>query len=93
MVKKGVPGPRFRDFIPAYAGEDAVAFFRAGKTGCVFIAVNRGGDSTLKIDVPAGILAMQPDLKCVYGGNGYFRPRAKQIDFYIGAKNGYIFAV
>jgi glycosidase len=92
-LRKAYPDLVSGDFIPAYAGEDAVAFFRAGKTGCVFIAVNRGGDSTLKIDVPAGILAMQPDLKCVYGGNGYFRPRAKQIDFYIGAKNGYIFAV
>ena len=91
-LRKAHPALVSGDFIPVLAGADAVAFFRKGSGGSVFVIVNRGTDTGLKIKIPESILGTLPDLKCVYGGNGYFRPRAAEIDFYIGAKNAYIFA-
>jgi glycosidase len=91
-LRKAHPALVSGDFVPAYSGEEAVAFFRRDSGGTVFVVVNSGADTTLKINVPAEILGLAPELKCVYGGNGYFKPRAAEIEFFIGAKNAYIFA-
>ncbi len=80
------------DFLPACAQGDVMAFFRHSDRGTAFIIINKGLDVSVKLKVPEQVLKNNLDLKCVYGGNGYFKPRSAEIDFYIGGKNAYIFA-
>jgi glycosidase len=79
------------DFYPACASGDVAAFFRVSETAIAFIIVNKGLDASVKIKVPEEVLKRNPDLKCAYGGNGYFKPRSGEIEFYIGGKNAYLF--
>lgn len=80
------------DFYPAYAGGDVAAYFRLSAKGMAFIIVNKGLNASVKLKIPREILERHPDMKCVYGGNGSFRPGTEELDFYVGGKNAYVFA-
>ena len=90
-LKKTFPVLVDGEFVPAAGMGDIAAYFRVSDSGVAFIIVNKGHDASVKVKVTAEILKRAPDLRCAYGGNGYFRPRSEEVEFYIGGKNAYIF--
>jgi hypothetical protein len=79
-------------FIESYAGENVVAYFRQNNENTVLVVVNKGNDASVKLNIPEAVMSQSRQLKCIYGGNGYFKPDRGTIEFYIGGKNAYIFA-
>jgi pullulanase len=91
-IRKSLSALNDGDFIESYASENVLAFFRSNKDSIVFVIINKGNDISVRLNIPESIISRAGQLKCIYGGNGYFKPDRNMIDFYIGGRNAYIFA-
>ena len=79
------------NFIPAYADENVIAYYRQTDSGAAFIIANKGLDANVTIPVPEPLRRFDK-LQCVYGGNGVLNLNRESFDFWVGCSNALIFA-
>jgi cyclomaltodextrinase / maltogenic alpha-amylase / neopullulanase len=79
------------EFKPVYASNGVIAFMRMLNDKYAFIIINISENQSVNLSIPDEIAEKSPVLKCVYGGNTSFHLNKKNINFYIGSRNGYIF--
>jgi len=73
------------------ASDKVYAFMREHNGKSAFIIVNLGENISLKLGFPEDVVGKLPVLQCKYGGNAPFHINKKEMDFWIGSRNAYIF--
>ncbi len=90
-LRKNYPVLATGDFLPIFADDKVAAFMRTSNQGNAFVIFNTGENRSIKFSIPDFVLDKSLVMQCKYGGNTPLHLNKKEMDFYIGSRNAYIF--